>query len=129
MIMRATPLKWLLIGLMVVSFVGRPWAQALAAFPSPACGGANIVALAAANSAAIHAVGKVAADKTAAAKNDSDQRMSADCVKNCAAAPILGQSAMVWSSDIRPQSHPAAIGIVLRGHPPRPELSPPIARG
>jgi hypothetical protein len=125
--MRAASFKWLLIGLIVVSFAGRPWAQALAVFSTQGCGGVTAVAMQSAHSTAIHAAGKIAPHETATAKNDAGKPMVADCVKICAAAPMLNASTLAWSADVWPQSHAEAIETALRGHPPKPELAPPIA--
>ena len=124
--MRATPFKWLLIGLMVVSFAGRPWAQASSA-STEGCGGLTAVAMESANPAAMHKAGKIAASETATQKHDSGKPIIADCVKSCAAAPLLGISIMSWSPDVWPQVHSTAIEVALNGHPPGPELFPPIA--
>ncbi len=122
--MLATPLKWLLIGLMVVSFVGRPWAQAFASAPSHSCGGAAAVATHAAAVAAAHQQLDALAS---AAVDDSAKAIAAGCIKSCAAAPMMIQLAVAWSPDIWPQVHSAAVADTLRGHPPKPELAPPIA--
>jgi hypothetical protein len=127
MIMRAT-FKWLLIGLMVVSFAGRPWAQALAVSPGHGCGGAHVVAVDAGTSMATHDVGKAAPGETATVAYDSAKSMLAGCVKSCAATPIMGHAPVAWYAEVWPQVHSAAIDVALRGHPPKPELSPPIAR-
>jgi hypothetical protein len=124
--MLAMPLKWLLIGLMVVSFVGRPWVQALPA-SAQGCGGSSAVAMQSAHPAVTHEAGKIAADETAAPQNDSGKTKSADCVKSCAAVQVLGLAVMTWSPEVWPQIHSAAIEVALNGHPPKPELSPPIA--
>ncbi len=124
--MRATPFKWLLIALMVVSFAGRPWAQT-SPESTEGCGGLNAVAMESANSAAANGVGKIASSETATPTPDSAKPMVGDCVKTCAAAPILGISAMAWAPDAWPQTHSAAIEVALKGHPPEPELFPPIA--
>ena len=54
--------------------------------------------------------------------------MLAGCVKSCAATPLMGQAPLAWSAEIWPQAHSAAVEVALRDHPPKPELSPPIAR-
>ena len=124
--MRATPFKWLLIGLMVVSFAGRPWAQALPVL-AQGCEGSSAVAMQSTHLAATHAAGKIATDETPAPQPDSGKTKSADCAKNCAAVQVMGLAAMIWSLDVWPQIHSAAIEVALNGHPPKPELSPPIA--
>jgi hypothetical protein len=123
---RATPFKCLLIGLMVVSFAGRPWAQALPV-SAQGCGGSSAVAMQSAHLAATHAAGKIATDKAAAPQRDSGKTKSVDCAKNCAAVQVMGLAAMIWSLEVWPQIHSAAIEVALNGHPPKPELSPPIA--
>ena len=77
MMMRAAPLKWLLIGFMVVSFMGRPWAQAVASVPNEDCGGMNAVAMQFSNSAAGHKIGKIAMEENATPKNECGQ--NEDC--------------------------------------------------
>jgi hypothetical protein len=124
--MRATPLKWLLISLFVVSFVGRPWAQALAASTSQGCGSASNAAMEFANST-MRAIGKIAIDKTTTARNGSGKTMLADCVKSCAAMPMLGQAALVWSPDVWPKSESAGMELSLSGYSPKPEIPPPIS--
>jgi len=126
--MRATPFKWLLIGLMVVSFAGRPWAQVLPV-STQGCGGSIVMAMQSAHPAVMQEAGKIAADEMAAPQDDSGRTKSADCVKSCAAVQVLGLAAMTWSPEAWPQIHSAAIEVALNGHPPKPELSPPIARG
>jgi hypothetical protein len=123
--MLAAPFKWLLIGLIVVSFVGRPWAQALPLWPQ-GCSGSSVVAMQYTRFAMTHAVGKIAANEMAAPQHDSGDTKSADCVKSCAAVQVLGLAAMTWSPEVWPQIHSAAIAVVLSGHPPKPELTPPI---
>jgi hypothetical protein len=118
------PLKWLLIGLMVVSFAGRPWAQAFASAPSHGCGGAAAAMTHAADVAAAH---QQLESLTTATGDDSAKAMGAGCIKSCAAAPMLIQLPVVWSPDIWPQAHSAAVIDTLRGHPLKPELAPPIA--
>jgi hypothetical protein len=125
--MRATPFKWLLIALLVVSFTGRPWAQALAASPGHGCGGAHAVAVETGTSMPMH-VGKAATDETATANYDSVKPMLGSCVKSCAATPIMGHAPVAWSAEVWPQAHSAAVDGALRGYPPKPELSPPIDR-
>jgi hypothetical protein len=125
--MRATPFKWLLIGLFVVSFVSRPWAEALAASNSQGCGSESIAAMEFANSTAMRAIGKIAIGNTTTAKNSSGKAMLTDCVKSCAAMPMLGQAALVWSPDIWPKSQSAGIQLALSGCPPKPEIPPPIS--
>jgi hypothetical protein len=124
--MRATPFKWLLIGLMLVSFAARPWAQALPA-STQGCGGSSAVAMQSAHLAATHEAGKIATEKTAAPQHDFAKAKNADCVKICAAVQVLGLTAMTWFPEVWPQIHSAAIEVALNGHPPKPELSPPIA--
>jgi len=126
--MRAAPFKWLLIGLMVVSFAGRPWAQALPAL-TQGCGGSGVMAVQSAHPAVTREAGRIPADETAVPQHDSGRTKSADCAKNCAAVQVLGLAAMTWSPEVWPQIHSAAIAVALNGHPPKPELSPPIARG
>jgi uncharacterized protein (DUF2342 family) len=120
MIMRARPFNWLLIGLMVVAFAGRSWAQ-------PGCGAVGTVAMDSANSTATHKAGEIAASETATQKHDSGKAKSADCVKCCAATQVLGLIAMAWSPDVWPQIHLAAVEVALHGQMPKPELVPPIA--
>jgi hypothetical protein len=124
--MLATPLKWLLIGLMVVSFAGRPWAQALPA-STQGCGGSSAAVMQSVHPAATHKAGKIAADETAAPQDESGKTKSADCVKSCAAVQVLGLATMTWFPEVWPQIHSAAIEVALKGHPSKPELSPPIA--
>jgi hypothetical protein len=125
MIMRAAPFKWLLIGLMAVSFAGRPWAQSLPA-STQGCGGSSTVAMQAIDSAATHETGMIAADKAAMPQHDSGKTKSADCVKSCAAVQVMGLVAVTWSPEVWPQIHSVTIEIALSGHPPKPELFPPI---
>jgi hypothetical protein len=129
--LRATPFKWLLIGLMLVSFAGRPWAQSLPASVS-GCGGLGTAAAATmdhADSAAAQETGKIAAGETTSPQHDSGKTKGADCVKSCAAAPILALTATPsWASGIWPQIHGTPVEVALNGQTPKPELSPPIAR-
>ena len=124
--MLATPLKWLLIGLMVVSFAGRPWALPVSAQD---CGGSSAMATQSAHPAVMHQAGNITTDEIAAPQHDSGRTKSADCVKSCAAVQVLGLAAVTWSPEVWPQIHSAATAVALNGHPPKPELSPPIARG
>jgi hypothetical protein len=126
--MRATPFKYLLIALMVVSCVGRPWAQALTVSPAHGCGGASAAAMEPGTAMAAQAAGRIAAGETAMASHPADSSMSAACVKSCAVTPMLGQMDQMWSAEVWPQAHPLAVDVALRGYPPKPELSPPIAR-
>jgi hypothetical protein len=126
--MRATPFKWLLIALLVVSFTGRPWAQAISVSPGHGCGGAHAVATDTGTAMATHDVGQAATGETATANPDSGQPMLASCVKSCAATPIMSHAPVAWSAEVWPQAHSATVDPALRGHPPKPELSPPIAR-
>ena len=127
MIMRARPFKWLLIGLMVVAFAGRSWAQPVAVASMLGCGAVGTVAMDSANSTATHKAGEIAASETATQKHDSGKAKSADCVKCCAATQVLGLIAMAWSPDVWPQIHLAAVEVALHGQMPKPELVPPIA--
>jgi len=126
--MRATLFKWLLIGLMVVSFAGRPWAQALAT-SMQGCGGSSAMVVQSVHPAVTHEAGKMAAGQTTAAQNDSGKTAGVDCVKSCAALQVLGLAAMTWSPEAWPHGRSVTIEVALHGHPPKPELSPPIARG
>jgi hypothetical protein len=129
MIMRAVPFKWLLIGLMLVSFAGRSWAQSLPA-STEGCGGSSAVAMQSANSTATHETheaGVIVASETATPQHDTGKAKSIDCVKSCAAVQVMGLVAMAWFPDVWPQIHSAAIEVALNGHQPKPELSPPIA--
>lgn len=127
MIVRAALFKWLLIGLMVVSFAGRPWTESIAAGAMHGCGTFSAAGTETANSTMTYELGKIAAGDAATPKYDSGKTKSADCVKSCAAVQILGLAAVAWSLDVWPQIHSATIEIALNGHPPKPELSPPIA--
>ncbi len=80
-----------------------------------------------ANSTAMHAIGIIAIGKTTTAKNDSGNAMLADCVRSCAAMPMLGQAALAWSPDVWPKSQSAGIELALSGNPPKPEIPPPIS--
>jgi hypothetical protein len=122
--MLSMPLKWLLIGLMVVSFVGRPWAQALATSPAHGCGSAAAVAM---QSGQVAGAQEQPGEIAAVAIDDPAKAMTAACVKTCAAAPIFIQLSVIWSPEIWPQIHTAAVSETLRGHPLKPELAPPIA--
>ena len=123
--MRARPFKWLLIGLMVVAFAGRPWVQAWA---QPVAGQAiQDCGSSAANATAMLAADDIAAGDSTVAHHDSGKAKSADCAKTCAAVQVLGLVAMTWSPEVWPQIHSAAAEPALTGHPPKPELSPPIA--
>ncbi len=126
MFMLATLLKWLLISLILVSFAGRPGAQALP-MATQGCGGSSAVAMQSAHLVAAHEAGKIAADEAAAPQHNSGKTKSADCVKSCAAVQVLGFVVMTWAPEVWPQIHSAAIEVALNGHPPKPELSPPIA--
>ena len=129
MLMRIAPFKWLLIGLMLVSFAGRPWAQSLPA-STQGCGGSVAVAMQSTNSMATHEAheaGEIAASEMAMPQHDSGKAKSIDCVKSCAAVQVMGLVAVTWSPEVWPQIHSATIEIALSGHPPKPELSPPIA--
>jgi hypothetical protein len=125
--MRAVPLKWLLIGLMVVSFAGRPWAQTLPA-STQGCGG-QTAAIEHAYSATTHETGKIKASEAASPQHDSGKAKSADCVKSCAAVQVLAISATPsWTAEVWPEIHLAAVEATLHGQTPKPELSPPIVR-
>lgn len=126
--MRVTAFKWLLIGLMVVSFAGRPWTQAWAV-STQGCGASSAGAEQSVHPAVTHEAGTIAAGEPAAAHSDSGKTESADCVKSCAALQVLGLAAMTWLPEAWPQSRSVTIEVALYGHPPKPELSPPIARG
>jgi hypothetical protein len=128
MIMHAQPLKWLLIALLVVSFIGRPWAQALAAAPGHGCGGAHAAAVDSGTAMATHDVGMAATDEAAPANYDAGKPMLASCVKSCAATPIMAHASVAWCAEVWPQAHSVAVDGAMRGHSPKPELSPPIAR-
>lgn len=121
--MRARTFKWLLIGLMVVSFAGRPWAQTSPA-STQGCGGTSIAA--AHDAGELASSDRIAASETAA-QHDSGKTKSAECAKTCAALQVMALAAMTWSPGVWPQSHDAAIEVALIGHPPKPELFPPIA--
>jgi len=121
----AKPFKWLLIGLMVVSFAGRPWAQAL---PTSGCGGSTSAAMEHAYTAAIDEAGTITASEMAAPQHEPGQTKSANCVKSCTAVPVLALSvAPSWSSEVWPQIHETAVEAILHGLTPEPELFPPIA--
>ncbi len=125
--MRAALFKWLLIGLMVVSFAGRPWAQSLPV-PTAGCGGSNAATMEHAASAAADEAGKIATSESPAPQHNSGKAKSADCVKSCTAAPVLAMSAAPsWSAEGWPQIHLAAVAAILHGQEPEPELFPPIA--
>ncbi len=125
--MCAALFKWLLIGIMALSFAGRPLAQSIAVGAMHGCGTFSAVGTETAISTTTHELGKIAASDTATPKYDSGKTKSADCVKSCAAVQILALAAMAWSLDVWPQIHSAAIEVALNGHSPKPELSPPIA--
>ncbi|MBI3704996.1 MAG: hypothetical protein HY244_14400 [Rhizobiales bacterium] len=125
--MRAKPFKWLLVGLMVLSFAGRPWAQSLPASSEAGCGGSRTVTMQAVDSAAAHEIGASMADEAVMPQHDSGKAKSADCAKSCAAVQVMALAAMTWSPEVWPQSHSTTIEVALIGHPPKPELSPPIA--
>ena len=121
----ATPFKWLLIGLLVVSFAGRPWAQAL---PASGCGGSTSAVAEHADTAATDEAGTITASETAASQHESGQTKSANCVKSCTAVPVLAISAdPSWSFEVWPQIHETAVEVILHGLAPEPELFPPIA--
>jgi hypothetical protein len=125
--MRAVLFNWLLIGLMVVSFAGRPWAQVLPA-TTQGCGG-QTAAIEHTYTAATHETGTIETGKTTAPQHDSGKAKSADCVKSCAAVQVLAISAVPsWAAETWPQIHSAAVEATLHGQTPKPELSPPIAR-
>jgi hypothetical protein len=126
--MRAVSFKWLLIGLLVMSFAGRPWAQTLPA-STQGCGEQNAVAIEHAYSAATHETGKIEASEAASPQHDSGKAKSADCIKSCAAVQVLAISATPsWTAEVWPQIHVAAVEATLHGQTPKPELSPPIVR-
>lgn len=60
-------------------------------------------------------------------ENGSGKTMLADCVKSCAAMPMLGQAALVWSPDVWPKSESAGMELSLSGYSPKPEIPPPIS--
>jgi hypothetical protein len=126
--LHATPFKWLLIGLLLVSFAGRPWAQSLPA-SSARCGSLSSAAMEHVYSAAAHDTGDSVAAKKAMPHHESDKAKSPDCVKSCAAAPVLALTATPsWASEIWPHIHEMPVDLTLNGQSPKPELSPPIAR-
>jgi hypothetical protein len=123
--MRATPFKWLLIGLIVVAMAGLPWAQAFASFSSQGCGGDHSAKSELAHATTVQSPVKIAMATTA--KNDFGAATNAACAKSCAAMQVFGALAAAWLPEVWPQIHSEAIDFVLSGHPPKPELSPPIA--
>lgn len=123
--MRTVLFKWLLIALMVLSFAGRPWAQAFST-ANEGCGGSRTMTMQTLDSAAAHEMGTSATDEASMPQHDSGKTKSADCVKSCTAVPVMGLAAMTWSPEVWPQSHSTTIEVALIGHPPKPELSPPI---
>jgi hypothetical protein len=125
--LHATPFKWLLIGLMLVSFAGRPWAQSLPA-SSAGCGSVSAAAMEHAYSATAQETSDIAASQAALPQHESGKTKSPDCVKSCAAAPVLALTATPsWASEIWPQLHEMPVDVTLNGQTPKPELSPPIA--
>ena len=123
--MRAAPLKWLLIGLIVVAIAGQPWAQAFAALSAQGCGSTHTAMTDDAHTTMVQAPAKM--DMTAVAKTDSRTDISAACAKNCAAMQVFGPVAAAWLPEVWPQVHSGAIELAMTGHTPKPELSPPIA--
>jgi len=107
---------------MVVAFAGRPWVQAWA---QPVAGQA--IQDCGSTAAAMQAADDIAAGDSTMAHHDSGKAKTADCAKTCAAVQVLGLVAMTWSPEVWPQIHSAAAEPALTGHPPKPELSPPIA--
>jgi hypothetical protein len=124
--MRAKSFKWLLVGLMLVSLAGRPWAQALPA-SSEGCGGSRIMTMQSVDSAATQETGIIAANDASMPQHDSGKTKSADCVKSCGLVQVMGLVTMALLPEAWPQQQSTAIEIALSGHPPKPELSPPIA--
>lgn len=126
--LHVTPFKWLLVSLMLVSFAGRPWALSLPA-SSAECGILNPSAMELAYSAAAKDTGGIVTGKMAMPQHESGKTKSPDCVKSCAAVPVMALTAtQTWASEVWPQIHEIPVDIALNGQTPKPELSPPIGR-
>lgn len=118
--MRRMIVKRLFVYLVVVAFIGAPWAQAFAQSHVHDCA---VSAMTAAGDLALHEaeLGDIAHHKTKPAKE-----MSVGCVKNCAAPLNITVPSASWSFEGWMQVYEPAARAALDGRNLEPELSPPI---